>query len=106
MNCLDGGGGQMISADYLRAESLYEDSARDAVFHTPERPAWHAMAACRGVGATLFFEASNYSAARELCKRCPVARDCQTAARSEIFGVWAAESPRQRRSRRRASTPL
>ncbi|MGO9198596.1 MAG: WhiB family transcriptional regulator [Acidimicrobiales bacterium] len=64
------------------------------------------MAACRGVGANIFFEASNYSAARELCKGCPVARDCRAAARSEIFGVWAAESPRQRRSRRRASMPL
>ncbi|MGO9560339.1 MAG: WhiB family transcriptional regulator [Acidimicrobiales bacterium] len=95
----------MISAERLRAESLYEDGALDDVFHTPDRPAWHALAACRGVGTNVFFEASNYTTARELCKRCPVARDCQTAAKSEIFGVWAAESPRQRRSRRRASTP-
>lgn len=51
------------------------------------RPAWWADAACRGVGARVFF-AANTARARGLCRTCPVSAACAQAGQDEPAGVW------------------
>ncbi|HMK97402.1 MAG TPA: WhiB family transcriptional regulator [Acidimicrobiales bacterium] len=74
----------------------------------PERPNWHARAACRGQGHKAFFPATDdrrpgaesaYSAALTFCKVCPVVLECRRAGQHEAFGLWGGLSPAQRRRR-------
>jgi WhiB family redox-sensing transcriptional regulator len=62
------------------------------------RPAWHARAACRGVGPGPFYVERGVSLepARQLCHGCPVAAECAEAGRQERHGIWAGLSARQR----------
>ena len=74
---------------------------------------WEEYAACRGEDPTLFFplQGENTSAAKRICRRCPVRVDCLEAALSlgvkDQYGVWGGMSERERltvlRERRRAS---
>src|ERR1019366_9777080 len=61
----------------------------------PERPTWHALAACRGVGPVLFFleACGSYDVVRVYCARCSVSEECPRpgAPRSTACG---AGSPR------------
>ncbi|HXW82727.1 MAG TPA: WhiB family transcriptional regulator [Acidimicrobiales bacterium] len=77
----------------------------------PDRPAWHELAACRGVGPDAFFPATDdrwprsqrrYQFARSYCDHCPVVNDCLAAGETEDFGPWGGLSPieRGRRGRR------
>ena len=69
----------------------------------PERPTWHALAACRGVGPVLFFleACGSYDVVRVYCARCPVSEECAEAGRSEEYGMWGGKSPHERPRRRR-----
>lgn len=66
--------------------------ADDFIF---ERPAWHKRANCRGKDPEIFFpkRGESLDAAREICKGCPVKRDCriQSIEFNEYHGVWAGE---------------
>jgi WhiB family transcriptional regulator, redox-sensing transcriptional regulator len=75
-----------------------------------DRPAWHARAACRGMGTELFFPADHLalSAARRICAGCPVLAECQQFAVSvpSLKGIWAGTSERSRaRARKGIAAP-
>ena len=57
------------------------------------RPAWHADAACRGQVDVMFPTTTqgrrpDWDAAKALCERCPVRRQCAEQGRNEAHGVW------------------
>ena len=64
-------------------------------------------AACRGMGTEAFFpnRGESTEAAREVCARCTVSRECLTASLEEALthGVWGGLSQRGRRVLRRGS---
>jgi hypothetical protein len=75
----------------------------------PERPAWHAVAACRGAGPQIFFPrtddhrlASNrrYKFGLTYCRTCPVIAECLAAGESEVFGLWGGLTPTERAGKR------
>jgi WhiB family redox-sensing transcriptional regulator len=57
-------------------------------------PEWHKLASCRDVEPEIFFpeRGDSTKAARQVCARCPVARQCLEHAVSfpEHSGVWGA----------------
>lgn len=59
--------------------------------------AWRALAACAGLGPSLFYseDLADQAAARSICATCPVASDCAAIAHRcrEAFGVWGGEGP-------------
>jgi hypothetical protein len=63
------------------------------------RPAWHQHAACRGVGPERFYLEQGASAApaRAMCAACEVTTECTAAGHLEHHGIWAGESPKERR---------
>lgn len=67
------------------------------------RPAWHADAACRGMGTSAWFPARHEDVrpAKAICAACPVAGPCGAAAGEA--GIWAGTSARERRRTRRAA---
>lgn len=70
-----------------------------------QRPVWHSRAACRGVGAAVFFPTAGEGseAARAFCVRCPVADQCLAdAMKTGGPGVWGGTSARTRRAYRSA----
>lgn len=69
---------------------------------------WQEQAACRGMDPELWFSerGESTSEAKEVCRCCPVRRECSefALANGERFGVWGGLSERQRRRiRRRAA---
>jgi WhiB family transcriptional regulator, redox-sensing transcriptional regulator len=75
----------------------------------PDRPAWHDLAACRGVGPRTFFPRTDdrriasdrrYKFALKYCRDCPVVAECRAAGEAEIFGLWGGLTPSERASRR------
>ncbi len=68
-----------------------------------DRPsdAWRALAACAGLGPSLFYSEhpTDVAAAKAVCSGCPVAAECASAARrnGEAFGVWGGSEPADRR---------
>lgn len=68
------------------------------------RPAWQEHAACRGVGAHIFYEARYADEAAAFCGRCPVTAECHDAAvAGGEHGVWAGlDRPQRRAEQRRA----
>lgn len=74
------------------------------------RPAWHERAACRGVGPEVFYIGRGESTepARAFCSSCDVIDECRRwiddhEPRHHPVGVWAGESGKQRRARRRGA---
>lgn len=69
------------------------------------RPAWFALAACRGAGVDQFVTRDSRAAtrAREVCAGCPVRVECLDYALDDpsIVGIWGGTSARER-SRLRA----
>ena len=69
------------------------------------RPAWTALAACRGCAPALFFPERGEAteAARAVCQGCPVRPECldYALARGEDFGIWGGLSTKERRLLRR-----
>jgi WhiB family redox-sensing transcriptional regulator len=71
------------------------------------RPAWHRDAACRGMGAALFFpegKGATTGPAKAVCATCPVVESCRAAGEGER-GVWGGTSERDRRLVRSRSAP-
>ena len=70
-----------------------------------ERPEWHELAACRGVGTDLFFpeRGEGVTVAWAYCDRCPVRAECAEAGLHEHHGIWGGRSERRRRRLRRAA---
>lgn len=78
----------------------------DGLLVATQHPGWVERASCRGRG-DLFFPTNggSYSKeARALCAACPVVNQCRSAGWSEPDGMWAGESPFERRSRRRMAS--
>jgi hypothetical protein len=77
-----------------------------------EGPAWHALAACRGVGAEAFFprapsSPAAYEVAESYCTACPVRAECAQAGMAERFGMWGGVIPTARsRAQRAAPGPV
>jgi WhiB family transcriptional regulator, redox-sensing transcriptional regulator len=70
------------------------------------RPAWHARAACRGMGTDTFFPrlGETGAEAKAICANCPVRRECLTTAMNDDErGIWGGESDRDRAQLRRAA---
>jgi Transcription factor WhiB len=70
------------------------------------RPAWHARAACRGMGTDAFFPRLGETGmeARAICARCPVRREClATAMNDDERGIWGGQADRDRAQLRRAA---
>lgn len=69
-----------------------------------EGPEWHRQAACRGMGANLFFPENGMNAdgaaARKVCAGCPVRAECREAGMAEVYGIWGGMGGRERRERR------
>ena len=87
-------------ADVRRATGL-------SVELLPERPWWHTLAACRRVGAKLFFPPVSgrnpdhahklyQVAAAGFCAACPVRAECAQAGRAERSGMWGGVGPAAR----------
>ena len=75
-----------------------------------ERPAWHAKAACRGLGPKEWFTgAPEYvERARAVCRGCAVSRPCAEYAleNPDLDGVWAGLTKVERRQLRRRGTAV
>jgi len=73
----------------------------------PARPAWMALAACRGMPVETFVVklGSTCEAARAVCADCPVTAECLSYALAdpELEGVWGGTSSSKRVVMRRAS---
>ena len=88
----------MVDLDHFTRPPL-DDSVADLL----ERPAWHAEAACRGMGWDKFFTDNRGHAAqfnrgaKAICADCPVVAECAAAGLREVYGVWGGMSERDRR---------
>lgn len=71
----------------------------------PDRPWWHALAACRGAETAIFYPTRHEGVADALsyCRRCPVRDHCLEHALTtgDKFGIWGGRPERQRRRLRR-----
>lgn len=69
------------------------------------RPAWYEKAACRGMGADIFYSEDHVDQreAQAVCVRCDVRAECAEAGRRERHGRWGGLSERQRKTRRRVA---
>lgn len=77
-----------------------------AVLTSLARPAWHADAACRGMGPAMFFpeRGAPVAPAKAVCAGCPVAGPCAEAGRGEV-GIWGGTTAKGRRLIRSRSAP-
>ena len=79
--------------------------ASDLFARLLQRPAWHAKAACRGQGPSLWFpgRGATSTAARAVCDGCPVRADCLSQALSEptTVGIWGGTGGVERSRMRR-----
>lgn len=71
------------------------------------RPSWHAQAACRGAGPSLFYPdkdgpMTDIAAARSICATCPVSGPCAEAGIGELHGIWSGSTVHDRLIRRTA----
>lgn len=75
----------------------------DAIEDAPDLE-WMQSAACKGVTGMFYPEdrdRSNFTAAKKLCRSCPVRAECLEAGMDEVYGVWGGLSPRERSRLRR-----
>ena len=80
----------------------------EAVWALLDRPEWHQKAACKGVGADMFYPERGDNAkflVAQFCAHCPVVEPCAEAGKRESFGVWGGRTARQR-IRTRQGRPL
>jgi WhiB family redox-sensing transcriptional regulator len=72
-------------------------------------PEWHERALCAQTDPEAFYPEKGGStrAAKRICDRCEVKRDCldQALGRDERFGVWGGLSERERRRLKRRVSP-
>lgn len=71
------------------------------------KPAWHADAACRDLGPTLWFPERGQppTDAQAICGACAVRQQCLTAAMDDptLAGIWGGTTKRERQRLRTAS---
>lgn len=69
---------------------------------------WRKHAACRGMGASLFFTSKGESLApaKAVCAICPVRLPCAHEGAEERFGIWGGTDARQRRRTRKTVIPV
>ena len=86
-------------------------SADDLLAQFIRRPAWHEQAACRGMGAAMFFPGlggnRQVAEARAVCESCPVRAECLDEALADPnldHGIRAGMTERARTAHRRAVT--
>ena len=119
--CRHGGCGELAGADglcehhgehqgHLRAVLPPEPARPVPLPRLPlSRPAWHALAACRGIGPETFYPSREtttthpYRDARKVCETCSVTDECRQAGHAESHGLWGGQSPSERRRVRRGS---
>jgi WhiB family redox-sensing transcriptional regulator len=75
---------------------------------------WPDLAACAGVSTDVFFpvRGASYAAAKAICARCPVTERCRAEIDrveghlplADAAGLYAGETPGERRRRRRSMT--
>jgi hypothetical protein len=87
--------------------SSHEQSPIEEILALLEPPAWHAHAACAGMGADRFFPERGIEVADALnvCGTCPVTAECLDAGLMERSGVWGGLPERRRRNLRRTVNP-
>ena len=88
-----------IEVDLLMAPGVAQaDEFLDAL---AKRPAWHARAACRGLGPEIFYPGLGESVnpAMAICALCPVRPECLRygLVHSVQLGIWGGTSGRTRR---------
>ncbi|WP_082949361.1 WhiB family transcriptional regulator [Mycolicibacterium celeriflavum] len=75
--------------------------------HHADDRSWQLRARCRGLPTEIFFasdaergqrRAVREERAKEVCRRCPVQRDCLRYALTHVepWGIWGATTPRER----------
>lgn len=69
---------------------------------------WQSDALCSQIGTEMFFAdtaggqaAAGYRAAKQVCRLCPVMRECRLMGAAEGYGVWGGMAPVERRELRR-----
>lgn len=87
----------------MRPEVLTGGRAQGAPPIPFDRGHWRSRAACDGLDTELFFpeRGESMAEAKAICQACPVRAPCDEWGLWEQFGVWAGQSERQRRHRRR-----
>lgn len=89
-----------LKFDYWRG--LAEGADAPDLEQLLRRPAWHAQAACRGMGTRMFFPPPGNSPARprQICARCEVRAECLAEAESSgiDYGIWGGLLPGERRA--------
>jgi WhiB family redox-sensing transcriptional regulator len=108
---------QTVQSDLRRSESLHLDdpdsewssadpadmvTLPDVLAEMFNRPAWHALAACRGQDPALWFpgRGARTGPAKDICAGCTVRERCLDVAidNGERDGIWGGLSERQRRA--------
>lgn len=94
-----------LGIDYTAAALLSDDDDLVVTITDWIKPAWHAEAACRGVGAGAFFveQGGDVAPAKAMCAECPVIEACAQDSLGEMYGIWAGTNPIQRRDARRTA---
>lgn len=67
---------------------------------TTLREEWSLLARCQGMGDAMFPDPVDPRPAREICRGCPVLKECLAEALDERieWGVWGGMTERERRS--------
>lgn len=82
-----------------------DEDAASLIDEVTHRPAWHARAACRGMGTDAFFpeRGGSIDAATAVCEGCTVRDDCLSAALAvgDCRGIWGGLSAKGRKVLRR-----
>jgi WhiB family transcriptional regulator, redox-sensing transcriptional regulator len=96
---------QMTQTARVEALMVLEAAELAALLDIGRRPAWHAQAACQGMGTDTFFPERGQDArpAAAICDGCDVRADCLAAALAvqDTQGIWGGLSQRGRRVLRR-----
>ena len=99
--------------EYLYTRKAYTDDSR--IDLVPDRPDWHAKAACLGMGTDIFYPKSAevgrkseqiLAEAVALCEECPARKECGEAGMNDGWGVWGGKTASQRRKIRQVRKRL
>jgi WhiB family redox-sensing transcriptional regulator len=87
-------------ADTILRLLMQPENGAELLEELLNRPAWHARAACRGMGTQIFFPTDQLTLmkASRICHGCVVRSDCEdfALAHPSLKGIWAGMSERRR----------